>query len=62
VLGKSPCDFYKQELTKVAKEMLLNTPKSINEIAKDLTFDPANFNRFFQRHAGTTPGKFRKMR
>jgi AraC family transcriptional regulator, regulatory protein of adaptative response / methylphosphotriester-DNA alkyltransferase methyltransferase len=61
VLGKSPCDIYQEKLIEISKELILASPKSINSIAKDLTFDPSNFTRFFKRHAGTTPQKFREM-
>ena len=47
--------------TSIAKELLLNTTKSVTEIAYELGFnDASNFNRAFKSWAGKTPGKFRK--
>jgi AraC-like DNA-binding protein len=40
--------------------MLLETEKSVSEIAKILTYDPSNFSKFFKKFVGQTPGKFRK--
>lgn len=54
-------DFVSWEKVELAKEMLLETDLPIGEIASQLGYTNAqNFIRFFSRHEGTTPGKFRK--
>jgi AraC family transcriptional regulator of adaptative response / methylphosphotriester-DNA alkyltransferase methyltransferase len=58
-LGKSPCDIYEEGLVRISKELLLETNKSIGEIAITLTYDPSNFTKFFKRYAGATPKEFR---
>ena len=60
VLGKSPCDLYEDRLITIAKELILESDESIANIARDLNFDPSNFNKFFKRFAGgITPKQFR---
>lgn len=61
VLGKSPCDVYEEGLLRVSKELLLNTNKSIGQIAITLTYDPSNFTKFFKRYAGMKPKEFRSQ-
>ena len=58
-LKRSPCDIYEEKLMTVAKELILTTELSIAEIARQLTFDPSNFTKFFKHFEGTTPKKFR---
>jgi len=58
-LKRSPCDIYEEKLMSIAKELILTTDLSIAEIARQLTFDPSNFSKFFKHFAGTTPKKFR---
>lgn len=58
-LKRSPCDIYEEKLMAIAKELILTTDHSLAEIARQLTFDPSNFNKFFKRFAGMTPKKFR---
>lgn len=60
-LGKSPCDIYEERLIALAKELLLTTPKSIAEIAHQMTYDPSNFTKFFKHFEGVTPKQFRTM-
>ena len=60
VLQQSPCDIYEERLMHIAKELLLNTHHSIAGIARQLNFDPSNFNKFFKHFAGMTPGQFRQ--
>ncbi|MDD8017752.1 MAG: helix-turn-helix transcriptional regulator [Bacteroidota bacterium] len=59
VLGKSPCDVYEEKLMYIAKEMILTTNHPIAEIARQLTFDPSNFSKFFKHFEGKTPKQFR---
>ena len=58
--GNHPCHFYDLKIVDHAKEMLLETDKSISEIAKILTYDPSNFSKFFKKFVRQTPGQFRK--
>ena len=59
VTGQSTCSLYEERLLKVSKELLLDTNMSIASIAKQLTYDPSNFIKFFKHYTGTTPKKFR---
>ena len=58
-LKRSPCDIYEERLMNIAKELILTTHLSIAEIARQLTFDPSNFSKFFKHFAGMTPKQFR---
>lgn len=58
--GSHPCHFYDLKIIDEAKKMLLETDKTISEIAKILTYDPSNFSKFFKKFIGKTPGQFRK--
>lgn len=45
----------------LAKNELLSSQKTINEIAYMLGFQyPQHFNRYFKKSTGMTPGEFRK--
>lgn len=58
--GRHPCYYYEREILKKAKELLTNTDLSIAAIAQKLTYDPSNFNKYFKRYTGLTPGQYRK--
>lgn len=60
VTGKSTCSFYEERLLALAKELLL-TPKSIGQVAAQLTYDPSNFTKFFKHYTGITPKQFRQQ-
>ena len=59
VTGKSACDLFEERLVKLSKEMIATTPLSIGEIARQLTYDPSNFVKFFKKYTGMTPKKYR---
>ncbi|MBX9785168.1 MAG: AraC family transcriptional regulator [Chitinophagaceae bacterium] len=59
VTGQSTCDLYEQRLLTAAKELIPGTPLSISQIARQLTYDPSNFTKFFKQYTGATPKKFR---
>jgi len=61
VLGNSPCNIYESRLREISKELMLNTQLSIAQIAKNITFDPSNFSKFFKSYEGMTPGAFRRL-
>ncbi len=58
--GNHPCHFYDARIIDKAKALLLNTNTSVAQIAHLLTYDPANFSKFFKKWTGDTPGNFRK--
>lgn len=59
-LKRSPCDIYEEKLMNIAKDLILSTNRSIADIARQLTFDPSNFSKFFKHFAGMTPRQFRE--
>lgn len=59
VTGESTCELYESRLLAVSKELLLTTNWPVAQIARQLTYDPSNFTKFFKAWAGTTPKKFR---
>jgi AraC family transcriptional regulator, regulatory protein of adaptative response / methylphosphotriester-DNA alkyltransferase methyltransferase len=59
VTGLSTCNLYENRLLDVSKELLLTTILPIAQIARQLTYDPSNFTKFFKTYTGTTPKKFR---
>jgi AraC family transcriptional regulator of adaptative response / methylphosphotriester-DNA alkyltransferase methyltransferase len=59
VTGRSTCDHFEERLLDLAKEMLLTTTLPVAQIARQLTYDPSNFTKFFKHFTGTTPKKFR---
>ena len=59
VTGRSTCELYEERLVNISKELLLNTNGSIASIARQLTYDPSNFTKFFKHYTGTTPKQFR---
>lgn len=58
--GKSPCDICNEQTIAKAKELMQDTEFSIADVARQLTFDPSNFTKYFKRHSGITPGAYRK--
>jgi AraC-like DNA-binding protein len=59
VTGKSTCDLFEERLIDLSKELLLTSTMSVSQIARQLTYDPSNFTKFFKHFTGTTPKKFR---
>ena len=62
VLGKSCCEIYENKLIEISKEMLENSNKPINEIARTLDYDPSNFTKFFKNYTRLTPSQYRKSK
>ncbi len=61
LLGKTCSQYINEQLILEAKRLLLATSNQINEIAFMLCYeDPAYFIRFFKKHTGDTPQKFRQ--
>lgn len=61
-LGLSPHDYLKSVRFETAKQGLLQTKFTIEQIAASVGYsDPAFFARQFKAYAGVTPAKFRRM-
>ncbi len=59
--GKSPHQYYLDIKIINAKELLLNTQKTVKEIAIEMGFDSVHyFSRIFKAKTGKTPSDFRK--
>jgi AraC family transcriptional regulator of adaptative response / methylphosphotriester-DNA alkyltransferase methyltransferase len=58
--GKAPCYFFEAKIMDIARTLLIDTHRSIADIATTLTFDPSNFTKFFKRFQGTTPKQYRE--
>jgi len=61
VLGVSACNIFENKILAVAKDMLLNTNMSIAQVARQLTYDPSNFTKFFKSYEGMTPKEYRAL-
>lgn len=59
VTGQSTCSLYEERLVRISEELLLTTNRPVAQIARQLTYDPSNFTKFFKRFTGSTPKKFR---
>ena len=60
VTGLNYIDYLNKYRIDKSKDMLKNTGKDINGIAKSVGYQPSYFNRVFKRYEGITPGKFRE--
>ncbi|MDO4160019.1 MAG: helix-turn-helix domain-containing protein, partial [Prevotellaceae bacterium] len=59
--GRSPQEYIQAKIIDLAKESLLSSKKTINEISYELGFQYSqHFNRFFKRSVGMTPTEYRK--
>ncbi len=59
--GESPLSLIHKKMIAEAKVLLTSTNQQVAEVAFTLGFnDPAYFSRFFQRHIGMTPARFRR--
>lgn len=58
--GQHPCHFYVSKIIEKAKQLLIESDLPVAEIARRLTYDPSNFNKFFKKYVGQTPGQFRR--
>lgn len=62
VTGQSTCDLYEERLVRISKELLLTSNMTVAQIARQLTYDPSNFTKFFKHFTSMTPKKFREQR
>jgi AraC family transcriptional regulator, regulatory protein of adaptative response / methylphosphotriester-DNA alkyltransferase methyltransferase len=61
VTGQSSCNLYETRLLSTAKELLLTPGITIAQVARQLTYDPSNFTKFFKQYSGITPKQFRNQ-
>lgn len=61
VTGRSSCDHFEERLVQAARELLLNRSMTIAQVARQLTYDPSNFTKFFRHFTGMTPKAFRNL-
>lgn len=62
VAGHAPCHDYQLRILTVAQGLLRDTDQPVAAIAATLTYDPANFTKFFKRFAGgCTPKQYREQ-
>jgi AraC-like DNA-binding protein len=59
--GHSPCYFFEARLMEVSRQLLLDSSRSVADIAANLTYDPSNFTKFFKRFEGCTPKQYREQ-
>jgi AraC-like DNA-binding protein len=60
--GKSAQDYIQSKLIDMAKERMLQSEKSISEVAYDLGFKyPQHFTRLFKQKVGVTPQIYRNL-
>lgn len=58
--GRAPCYFFEEKIMTIARTMLVDTQRSVADIAATLTFDPSNFTKFFKRFQGVNPKQYRE--
>ena len=60
--GRTPQEYIQAKIINLAKEELLGTTKTVNEISYGLGFQYSqHFNRYFKRSTGMTPNEYRKV-
>nr|WP_255485153.1 helix-turn-helix domain-containing protein [Mucilaginibacter sp. X5P1] len=60
--GKTAMEYIHLKVMDIAKERVLDTSRSISEIAYDLGFKyPHHFTRVFKKSTGYTPNKYRTL-
>jgi AraC family transcriptional regulator, transcriptional activator of pobA len=61
--GKSALEHIQAKLIDIAKEKVLDTRKSISEVAYEIGFKyPAHFARVFKQHVGQSPNEYRLLK
>ena len=61
VTGHSPCHDFQLRILATAQELLRATDQPVAAVAATLTYDPANFTKFFKRFGGCTPKQYREQ-
>ncbi len=61
--GQTASEVIQNKIISEAKALILNTDKTLKDIAYKLGFDdPAYFSRYFKKHTGIAPSNFQKQR
>lgn len=60
VTGKSPCEICHEKTIEKAKELLADDSRNISYVARQLTYDPSNFTKYFKNRTGVTPSEYKK--
>jgi AraC-like DNA-binding protein len=61
VTGEAACAIYERKLVAEAQALLLDSRRTIADVAAQLTYDPSNFTKFFKHFVGLTPKQFREQ-
>lgn len=61
VTGHAPCYDFQLRILAVAQQQLRDTNQPIAAVAATLTYDPANFTKFFKRFGSCTPRQYREQ-
>ncbi|MDJ1496192.1 AraC family transcriptional regulator [Cytophagaceae bacterium DM2B3-1] len=61
IAGTSPCGIYQIKILDIAKRLLSDSDKSIQDVALILTFEPSQFTKWFKRLSGLTPKQYKKQ-
>ncbi len=60
--GKSPQEYIQNKIIDLAKEKIIGSEKTVNQIAYELGFQyPQHFTRIFKKRVGCTPSEYRKL-
>ncbi|UFH57599.1 AraC family transcriptional regulator [Spirosoma sp. KNUC1025] len=60
VTGTSACGVLQLEIGHLAKELLMDPTRTVQEVALLLDFEPSQFTKWFKRIYGMTPKTFRQ--
>ncbi|HIX44663.1 MAG TPA: AraC family transcriptional regulator, partial [Candidatus Barnesiella excrementipullorum] len=60
--GKSPQEYIQNKIIDLAKEKIMGSEMTVNQIAYELGFQyPQHFTRIFKKKVGCTPSEYRKL-
>ena len=60
--GKSPQEYIQNKIIDLAKERIMGSEMTVNQIAYELGFQyPQHFTRIFKKKVGCTPSEYRKL-
>lgn len=59
--GISACGVFQLEIGQVAKELLTDPNRKVQDVALMLDFEPSQFTKWFKRIYGTTPKLFQRQ-
>jgi AraC family transcriptional regulator of adaptative response / methylphosphotriester-DNA alkyltransferase methyltransferase len=61
VTGNPPCQDFQLRILAVAQQLLRDSDRPVAAVAATLTYDAANFTKFFKRFGGCTPKQYREQ-